>query len=52
LDLLGLHRRSPEELVALFREVIAMPVEPDGLVFGEVTAEPIRAAMERAASGS
>ena len=23
-----------------------MPVEPDGLVFGEVTAEPIRAAME------
>ena len=52
LDLLGLRRRSPEELVALFREVIAMPVEPDGLVFGEVTAEPIRAAMERAASGS
>jgi predicted nucleotidyltransferase component of viral defense system len=46
LDLLGLHRRSLEELVALFREVIATPVEPDGLVFGEVTAEPIRAAME------
>ena len=46
LDLLGLRRRSPEELVALFREVISMPVEPDGLVFGEVTAEPIRAAME------
>jgi hypothetical protein len=46
LDLLGLRRRSQEELVALFREVIATPVEPDGLVFGEVTAEPIRAAME------
>jgi len=46
LDLLGLRRRSLEELVALFREVIATPVEPDGLVFGEVTAEPIRAAME------
>ena len=46
LDLLGLRRRSLEELVALFREVIAIPVEPDGLVFGEVTAEPIRAAME------
>lgn len=46
LDLLGLRRRSQEELVALFREVIASPVEPDGLVFGEVTAEPIRAAME------
>jgi len=46
LDLLGLLRRSLEELVALFREVIATPVEPDGLVFGEVTAEPIRAAME------
>lgn len=46
LDLLGLRRRSLEELVALFREVIATPVEPDGLMFGEVTAEPIRAAME------
>jgi Nucleotidyl transferase AbiEii toxin, Type IV TA system len=46
LDLLGLRRRSLEELVALFREVIATPVEPDGLVFGEITAEPIRAAME------
>ncbi len=46
LDLLGLRRRSLEELVALFREVVATPVEPDGLVFGEVTAEPIRAAME------
>jgi len=46
LDLLGLRRRSLEELVSLFREVIATPVEPDGLVFGEVTAEPIRAAME------
>jgi predicted nucleotidyltransferase component of viral defense system len=46
LDLLGLRRGSMEELVALFREVIATPVEPDGLVFGQVTAEPIRAAME------
>jgi len=46
LDLLGLRRRSQEELVAIFREVIATQVEPDGLVFGEVTAEPIRAAME------
>ncbi len=46
LDLLGLRRRSLDELLALFREVIATPVEPDGLVFGEVSAEPIRAAME------
>lgn len=46
LDLLGLRRRSLDELVAIFREVIATPVEPDGLVFGEVSAEPIRAAME------
>lgn len=46
LDLLGLRRRSLEELVALFREIMAAPVEPDGLEFGEVTAEPIRSAME------
>ena len=46
LDLLGLRRRTLDELVALFREIIATPVEPDGLVFDEVTAEPIRAAME------
>lgn len=46
LDLLGLRRGSLEELVALFHEVIATPVEPDGLIFGRVTAEPIRAAME------
>jgi predicted nucleotidyltransferase component of viral defense system len=46
LDLLGLRRGSLEELIALFHEVIATPVEPDGLVFGQVTAEPIRAAME------
>jgi len=46
VDLLGLRRRSLEELVALFHEVLATPVEPDGLVFGQLTAEPIRAAME------
>lgn len=46
LDLLGLRRRSSGELVAIFREIIGTPVEPDGLIFGEITAEPIRAAME------
>ena len=46
LDLLGLQRRSLEELVALFREIVAAPVQPDGLEFGDVTAEPIRASME------
>jgi len=44
--LLGLRRGSVDELVVLFRAIIATPVEPDGLVFGEVSAEPIRAAME------
>jgi len=33
LDLLGLRRGSVEEMVALFRDVIRTPVEPDGLVF-------------------
>jgi predicted nucleotidyltransferase component of viral defense system len=46
LDLLGLQGRSLEELVALFREIVAAPVQPDGLEFGDVTAEPIRASME------
>jgi predicted nucleotidyltransferase component of viral defense system len=46
LDLLGLRPRSVDELLALFRDVISTPVEPDGLVFYDVSAEPIRAAME------
>lgn len=46
LDLLGLGRGSVEEMVALFRDVIRTPVELDGLVFEEITGEPIRAAME------
>ena len=46
LDLLGLHRRSVAELLTIFQQIVATPVEADGLVFGEVTAEPIRAAME------
>jgi hypothetical protein len=35
-----------EELRAIFGEVVATPIEPDGLEFGEVRAEPIRATME------
>ncbi len=46
LDLLGLRRRSLDELMTIFRQIVATLVEPDGLVFGEVRAEPIRAAME------
>lgn len=46
LDLLGFGSASVEEMVVLFSEVIRTAVEPDGLIFGEVTAEPIRAAME------
>lgn len=46
LDLLGLRRRSPNELVEIFRQVLATPVEPDGLVFRKISAEPIWAAME------
>lgn len=46
LDLLGLRKGAVEELVVLFREVIETPVEPDGLIFEEVSGEPIRAAME------
>ncbi len=52
LDLLGLHPRSVDELLALFREVISTPVEPDGLVFHDVSAEPIRAAIEAGATVS
>ncbi len=46
LDLLGLERGTVAELVALFREVMKTPVEADGLIFHEVTGEPIRSAME------
>lgn len=46
LDLLGLHKRSEEELVKIFQEIAAIPVEPDGLSFETVTAEMIRAGNE------
>jgi hypothetical protein len=46
LDLLGLQKRSEEELVKIFQEIAAVPVEPDGLTFETVTAEMIRAGNE------
>lgn len=46
LDLLGLRKRTPDELADVFRSIIASPVDADGLVFTEVAAEPIRAAFE------
>ena len=46
LDLLGLGTASVDDMLVLFNDVIRTTVEPDGLVFGEIAAEPIRAAME------
>lgn len=46
LDLLGMARHALDDMGSLFREVCATPVEPDGLIFGDVTAEPIRAAKD------
>lgn len=44
LDLLGFGNASVDELQSVFREVCAMPVEDDGVVFvdGSVVGEPIR----------
>ena len=44
LDLLGAGDPSPDHLVALFREICALPVEEDGLIFdvSSVAAKRIR----------
>lgn len=44
LDLLGFGPNDPQQLIEVFRSILSMPVEPDGLVFlvDEITAEAIR----------
>ena len=46
LDLLGFGENSIERLVEVFRQVCAMPVAEDGLLFGKISGEPIRALQE------
>jgi predicted nucleotidyltransferase component of viral defense system len=46
VDFLGYGANSTERLVAVFREICVTPVAPDGLSYGEISAEPIRDAQE------
>ncbi len=46
LDLLGYGENNVEHLVTVFAQVCTQPVEPDGLVFGQVSGERIRAVEE------
>jgi hypothetical protein len=46
LDLLGFGENSIERLVTVFRQVCAVSAGDDGLVFGKISGEPIRALQE------